>query len=100
MLPLVLTNIDQQFVHEHGIEFYNMHYRGIAPQKGSDSSTVVSARGRYRRAVQLPLIGESGCLIREVQLSQVRDQVHGLVVQRRKEYEVLSWCILSSTRLS
>ena len=32
---------------------------------------------------------EVGLLVCEDELSQVRDQVHGLVIQRQKEYEVL-----------
>ena len=32
---------------------------------------------------------EGQLLVREDELSQVRDRVHGLVIQRQKEYEVL-----------
>jgi hypothetical protein len=34
-------------------------------------------------------------LVREGELSQARDQIHGLVIQRQEEYMCSSWCILS-----
>ena len=38
---------------------------------------------------------KSSYLYVRYELSQARDQIHGLVIQRQEEYMCSSWCILS-----